>query len=194
MEPKNKIILGVDLDSTLAKIDQPWLDRLNRRFGKRYSDSDWTDWNFGFLSPAEREEMFVLFTPDIYETVQAYPSAPEAIAKLAETPGIELRCVTSSPLQNESAFIQAKLKWIERHIPTLSDSMVFTNTKVGIGLTILVDDAPHHFQATDFVPILVERPWNNNVVCDFRFSDWSLGYSLILDLIHSIGNNNARRK
>ena len=194
VEPDHKIILGVDLDSTLAKIDQPWLDRLNRRFDKRYRDTDWTDWNFEFLSPAERDEMFILFTPDIYESAQAYPFAPEAIAKLAGISGLELKCVTSSPSQNESAFIQAKHKWIKRHIPELSDSILFTNKKSGIGLTVLVDDAPHHFQGSDFIPILVERPWNKNVTCDLRFSDWSSGYSLILQLIQSISKNHARHQ
>ena len=38
------LTIGNDFDSTLVKIDQLWLDRLNRECGTRYRASQRRDW------------------------------------------------------------------------------------------------------------------------------------------------------
>src|SRR4051794_11655066 len=109
--------IGIDFDSTIAKIDQPLLDRLNRALGTNYRAEEWTDWDLNFLRPADRSHLFKLFTPDIYRDVMPYPGAAEAIRELFLLPGVELTCVTSNPGENGPAFTDAKRGWLARYIP-----------------------------------------------------------------------------
>src|SRR4051794_28252041 len=99
------MVLGIDLDSTIARIDEPWLDRLNEVRGTQYKPGDWTDWDLNFLKESEMKVFFDLFTPDIYDVVEPYPDAPEVIHEFSKIPGLELRCVTTNPSRNEAAFV-----------------------------------------------------------------------------------------
>lgn len=62
MHPEeDRIKIGIDFDSTIAKIDLPWLERLNAVRGTRYRPEDWSDWNLSFLSPDEKRLFFRLY-------------------------------------------------------------------------------------------------------------------------------------
>jgi len=177
--------IGIDFDSTIAKIDQPLLDRLNAVRGTNYRAEDWSDWKLTFLQPEDRELLFQYFTPDIYDTVVPYPCAPEAIHALAQIPGIDLLCVTSNPSQNSEAFTEAKEAWLRKYIPALSGTVIAAKDKFGLGLDILVDDAPHHHAASDCTTVLVKRPWNKAVHCPYEFSGWQDGQRLLQQLIQN---------
>ncbi len=178
--------IGIDLDSTVAKIDAPWLSRLNRACETNYRPEDWTDWELKFLSRKEKQVFFDVFTPDLYDEVEPYPGAPEVVRDLARLPGVELLCVTTNPSRNYEAFALSKRQWLRRHIPILADSTIFAKNKSGLGLDVLVDDAPHHFETPDFVPILVERPWNQAVCCELRFLEWSKGRQVIFSVVEKL--------
>jgi len=175
--------IGIDLDSTLAKIDQPWLDRLNHECGTAYRPEDWSDWNLTFLGEEERKVFFRVFTPDIYKEVLPYPKARDAIQALGKIPGVNLICVTSNPSELFEVFRTAKQQWLANFFPDLADRIVFSRTKSGLGLDVLVDDAPHHLENPDFLPVLVERPWNKGVSCKLHFSEWQEGYSILRNVI-----------
>ena len=178
--------IGIDFDSTIARIDEPWLDKLNAARGTSYRAEDWSDWDLAFLDPFDRPVFLSLLTPDIYEGVQPYPGAPQAIQHLSAEPGVELVCVTTNPPDQADAFLSAKRKWLQEHVPELSDSIFVTQSKFGIGLDILIDDAPHHHRHGDYIPVLVERPWNSGVTAALRFKDWADGESLLLRLIQEL--------
>jgi 5'(3')-deoxyribonucleotidase len=175
--------IGIDFDSTIAKIDAPWLGRLNAVFRTNYRPEDWTDWDLTFLTAEERRVLFDVLTPDLYEVVEPYPDAPEVIRDLARVPGVELVCVTANPTKNSQDFAAAKRRWLLRNVPELSSSVIFARSKSGLGLDVLVDDAPQHFERTDFIPVLVERPWNRTVPCRLRFREWSEGRRMLDSVI-----------
>jgi 5'(3')-deoxyribonucleotidase len=102
--------IGIDFDSTIAKIDQPLLDRLNRVRGTVYRAEDWSDWDLTFLPIADRDLLFRLLTLDFYDTVMPYPHAAESIAALSKIPGVELVCVTANPQHDSDAFTKAKTR------------------------------------------------------------------------------------
>ena len=186
------MLIGIDFDSTVAKIDEPWLNRLNRACGTSYRPEDWTDWELSFLSERERQALFAAFTPDLYEIVEPYLGAPKVIHELARKPGVELVCVTTNPKRNEEEFAAAKKKWLRRYIPDLAKHVLFRTDKFGLGLDVPVDDAPHHFVTPDCAAVLVERPWNRGVTCEYRFREWSDGrrvlFSLVSQHLARIGN------
>lgn len=175
--------IGIDLDSTIAKVDSPWLDRLNKACGTNYTSQQWTDWNLTFLKPQERKILFEVFTPDLYEIVQPYGGAPEVVKELATTPGVELECVTANPSLNSQEFAEAKKRWLRCHFPDLANSVVFSKKKSGLGLDVLIDDAPQHFETGDFIPVLVERPWNTMVRCELHFREWNQARSVLFPLL-----------
>jgi 5'(3')-deoxyribonucleotidase len=185
--------IGIDFDSTIAKIDQPLLDRLNAIRGTHYQADEWSDWNLNFLPAKERRLLLSLLTPKLYQKVLPYPGAREAIRSLSKEPGIQLMCVTSNPEKNGKAFMKAKKQWLRRHIPELGDALVAATTKSGLGLDLLVDDAPHHHETADCVSVLVKRPWNRNVHSGLQFSDWKEGRRLLNRLIRKSHVENDER-
>jgi 5'(3')-deoxyribonucleotidase len=176
--------IGIDFDSTIAKIDQPLLDKLNAVRGTTYRAEEWSDWKLTFLRPDERRLLFRLLTPDLYKNVLPYPGAREAIRSLSRQPGVELVCVTSNPGGNQDALMKAKARWLRRYIPELSGALLGAQNKSGLGLDLLVDDAPHHHKAADCMTVLVKRPWNQNVRCRLKFAHWAEGSRLLKQLIH----------
>jgi 5'(3')-deoxyribonucleotidase len=184
MHPEaDRIKIGVDFDSTIAKIDLPWLERLNAVRGTRYRAEDWSDWDVSFLNADEKRLFFDLLTPDLYENVEPYPFAPEAFRSIGALPQVEMVCVTSNPEKEANAFVQAKKRWLQKYIPQLSDRIITAKIKTNLGLDILIDDAPHHHENADCVCVLVRRPWNRNVICPFQFADWLDAERVLVPLI-----------
>ena len=64
-----RVRVGIDFDSTVARIDVPWLARLNALRGTSYRAEDWTDWNLSFLREADRDLAKGLTVPDICRKV-----------------------------------------------------------------------------------------------------------------------------
>lgn len=181
-----RVRVGIDFDSTVARIDVPWLARLNALRGTSYRPQDWTDWNLSFLREADRDVFLSLLTPDLYDVVEPYPGAADAIGRLASEASIELVCVTTNPEVNSTAFTAAKTLWLRKHIPQLADAVVIARNKSGLGLDVLIDDAPHNSQAEDYVAVLVNRPWNERVDAPFRFGTWYEGEALVRRLVEEI--------
>ena len=166
------IRIGIDFDSTIAQIAEPWLERFNALKGTSLRLSDWSDWNISFIPKKDHPLFFSLLTPDIYDSAEPYARASAVIAKWSVRPNIELCCVTSNPTNDSEAFQIAKAKWLSTHIPCLAGQLISARTKSGLGLDILIDDAPHH-QTGDYIPILVRRPWNVRIKSEFAFSEWN---------------------
>ena len=185
--------IGIDFDSTIAKIDQPLLDRLNRARGTAYRAENWSDWDLTFLPPDDRRLLFTLLTPDLYDIVAPYPQAPESISALSKVPGVQLVCVTSNPQEDGDAFTEAKGRWLRRHIPELSGELIASRNKFGLGLDVLVDDAPHHHKTADCTTVLVRRPWNRDIRCPLEFSDWNDGLHVLSKLIRNTERNRHER-
>ena len=186
--------IGIDFDSTIAKIDQPLLDKLNAIRGTNYRAKEWSDWNLSFLRADEKQLLLRLLTPNLYQVVRPYPGAREAIRSLSRKPNVELVCVTSNPEKNDKAFMEAKRNWLRRYIPELSDALISARDKSGLGLDVLIDDAPHHHEAADCVTVLVRRPWNQDVHCRLQFSTWHKGHLLLNRLIGAKGTRRIKSR
>jgi 5'(3')-deoxyribonucleotidase len=183
---QRKVRIGIDLDSTVARIDRPWLAKLNAIRGTAYRPEDWSDWDLHFLQPGDREIFLRLFTPDLYDSVDPYPGAAEAIARLAKDASTELVCVTTNPQARSDEFVGAKRRWLQRYIPDLANTLIIASSKSGLGLDILIDDAPHHHDRGDYISVLIDRPWNEAVNANFRFKEWPEGEALVRTLIQEI--------
>src|SRR5437867_1567044 len=134
---QRKVRIGIDFDSTIARIDLPWLARLNALRGTAYRPEDWVDWNLSFLPPGDRDVFLSLLTPDLYGAVEPYPGAADAIRRLSLEAPVELVCVTTNPETDNADFTLAKKGWLQKHIPELADTLVISRTKSGLGLDVL---------------------------------------------------------
>jgi len=193
LNSQRKIRVGIDLDSTVARIDSPWLARLNALRGTSYRPEDWSDWNLSFLATDDRNVFLSLLTPDLYEEVEPYPGAADAIRRLSSHEPVELVCVTTNPEIDSADFTLAKKQWLRKHIPELADALIVARNKSGLGLDVLVDDAPHHCQSDDYIPVLVERPWNEGVRSPYRFKNWYEGEALVRRLVEAIASRTNGR-
>jgi 5'(3')-deoxyribonucleotidase len=190
---RRNVRVGIDFDSTIARVDLPWLARLNALRGTAYRPEDWSDWNLSFLPEDDRSVFLSLLTPDLYLGVEPYAGAPDAIRRLSLEPHVELVCVTANPEVDDAEFTLAKKRWLQQHIPELADKLIIARTKSALGLDVLVDDAPHHFQSADYIPVLVDRPWNQSVNARHRFKTWYEGEELVRRLVAAVAAGTHER-
>ena len=87
---------------------------------------------------------------------------------------------------------------MKKHLPELSGKVVNAWEKFGLGLDLLIDDAPHHHEQKDCITILVERPWNKpikeKINFEACFSNWQEGEEIILQEIEKIRNLKKEEK
>jgi 5'(3')-deoxyribonucleotidase len=193
MSNLRRVVIGVDLDGTIADIQTEWLRRHNLAYGGNLTHDEWTE-HFGFnstISEEEREAHRLQLTPDLYDHATPIDSSQEVLADLSEIPGVELECITASPLWDAHLFQAAKAVWIKQNFPIFGDRIIFSNDKVGHGHDILIDDGPHNLAVTDAIPVLHLQPWNLNFPCRYVFSHWKELRSLIPNIVDSIRANEA---
>jgi 5'(3')-deoxyribonucleotidase len=171
--------VGIDLDGTLADIHTPWLDRVNRHIDANYSLKDWTDWGASFLHKHGITDSLSFLSPDIYDIAKPIPGAAEGIKRLMNIEGIELVCVSANPFKNDEDYKVAKKEWLSKHVPELAEGVQFARVKRGLGLNVLIDDGPEHFENPDFTGVLVVRPWNHYVNTEHKLHDWDNAHEIV---------------
>jgi 5'(3')-deoxyribonucleotidase len=186
--------IGIDLDNTLADLATPWLKRINQHLGTSFQHHHWKDWEASFLHPHGITNSTVYLHPNIYQEVDPIPKAITAAREILKMTGVTVSCVTAniknSP-EEEQEYRKAKIKWLETHLPELSDKVIFATVKTGLGLDILIDDGPHHFEHPKdhpggFTGILVDQPWNKHVKTPHIIQDWHHAPKIVEKVVQKI--------
>lgn len=184
----NRVVLGVDLDGTLADLHGVWIDRYNLTHSPKLSREGWKDFFHYDLSltgdqKPNMEKVLGMLHPDMYEETKPFDGAREVIRALRERKDVSLRVVTANPLHDEKDFERMKIKWLEKHIPELAEGVIFARDKSGRGLDILIDDAPHNLTNTEYTPVVIDRPWNQHFSCKHRFEHWHQAERILTPLV-----------
>jgi len=128
----------IDLDSTVADIQTPWLRLHNEATGDGLELEDITSWDTHLHCRSGAKVYEVIERPGFYSSLQPLPGAVEAVRKLWSMHDVLI--VTATPTAHGAA---EKIEWVQRHLPFLTKRQVIVgHEKHLIRADALIDDSP----------------------------------------------------
>lgn len=177
----------LDFDSTIADFEGAMLEALNRKFDTNYREHDVTSWDWWWTALTERQVSYVWGT-GVYESAFFTMCIPEvegaykgvwALTELGHEP-----VIVSDRQDYMKPWIESWLRvqgWPLFKV-VMSNRETYSKVEVAkdLGLTIAVEDSPHHAKALACSPHIEkvyvrERPYNKEVEGlprVTRFKEW----------------------
>ena len=153
------MIILVDMDDTIERLLEHWVDLVNCKFGYEVTVEDVTDWDVSKAFPGlTRQEVYdTLLDNDIWKDVEPIPGAAEALQRFIGR-GHQVLLVTATPYES----IRGKMDdLIFRHFPFLKwEDVIVTRRKQLIRGDVLIDDGFHNLVDGEYRKILVDAPYN----------------------------------
>lgn len=161
----NRLKLGLDIDSVVCEIMPTVVGRINARYQTNYSKADITNWDFETEEFDLHDEIMRAFADK--KNLMNFPQvdcAATGVWYLKDD--FEIVFVTSRPPE----YRRYTERWIEKNFGKFPVFHV-NGDKNGLGLDILVDDAPHNirdFAAHGKPCVIFDQPWNRTETFDER--------------------------
>lgn len=191
------MIIGIDLDGTIADFSSLAIENANKIFGLELKYDDMLDMKFATQVRKEIGPLFEQYSDDesVYNAVcdkdffyriKPYPNAIEAVRQLAQEHQI---IFITKPLEYEHS-PNSKFKWLEKYFGDIEYTIIFvqdTADKRLVAVDILIDDDPRALRDCKLsTPICVSQPWNR----EFREKEFA-GYivsdfAAVIDIINYI--------
>ena len=153
------MVILVDMDDTIEHLLVPWLDWLNKEFGRNVRKADVHSWDMREAYPGlTKEEIFAALDEDAFwDTVPPIDGAAEVLKKWIDR-GHEVYIVTSTPVGS----VRAKMERVLfRYFPFIAwDHVIITAKKQLLKAEVMVDDGYHNLVGGDYRKILVDAPYN----------------------------------
>lgn len=150
-----------DVDDTLIPFTQAVLDKVNEYFGKSYKFTE-CDWGFNFLTNEEQSYAKKLFktNSDFYMTIPCPKEAIEIVDYCIKN-DIEVFFATSV----YSDVMTSRANYLIKYFKDVEPSnIIMTGRKDLLNCDILFDDKVDHIKSSIAKhPIVVSRPWNNDL-------------------------------
>lgn len=162
------MLIACDVDSTVAAIIPPWLDRYNEEYGDDFTYEQCDSWDFYEKTDAKGYLFEYLMLPTFYDDVFPTAGAQEGVAKILLS-GNDVVFV-SSCLKGTA---DTKHDWLVRWgflSPTQYGNMgkgfVAASDKTLIAADLLIEDnastCVEWVKRRNRPVILLDRPWNKN--------------------------------
>ena len=178
------MIILVDMDDTIEHLLVPWLEDLNRKYGRNVQAEDIREWDMTKAYPGlTTEEVYApIYRADFWDTVTPIEGAPEALKRLMDR-GHEVYIVTATPYQSVAAKMERVLF---RYFPFIRwDHVIVASNKQMIRADVLVDDGYHNLLGGSYRKILMDaqcnRMYDEKKAGMFRVKDWAEAERLILE-------------
>ena len=153
------MVILVDMDDTIEHLLVPWLDWLNRKYGRNVRKSDVHSWDMRIAYPGLMlEEIFgALDEEEFWDTVPPIEGAAEVLERWMKQ-GHQVYIVTATPPRS----VRAKMERVLfRYFPFLSwDQVIITSNKQLLKADVMVDDGYHNLVGGDYRKVLVDAPYN----------------------------------
>lgn len=176
---KKRLIVAVDVDDVLAVCAQAALDRWNAETGQNVQVTDILGW-------AGNEYGWVKYFDDP-NFVAAQPMVPGAqqFVKALLKRGCDVVIATAVPMH----LAHVRAQWIANYFPEISqNNIIIGKRKELYDVDVLIDDAAHNILASKArYPILMRKPWNQNVTGLMAAND----FDECLNLIDTIMRQNG---
>ncbi len=97
--------------------------------------------------------------PSFFKKQKPYPGAQDFVRKLCEK--AEVYIMTAVPV----CAMGIRAEMINKYFPEISDDhIILTKAKDLVDIDVLLDDAPHNIlNSSASFPVVMKRPWNNNL-------------------------------
>jgi 5'-nucleotidase len=154
----------VDMDSTLADIQTPWLGTYNWLFGDRLRVDDIVEWDMHkFVKKECGLRIYdLILEPDFFLDLAPLAGGVECVHELFDA-GHEVKICTSSP---SGRAMWEKERWVRKHLPFLSKKQFGCwGDKSEIRCAAIIDDAPDTLRAfaemqPDTLRLTIAWPYN----------------------------------
>jgi len=164
--------IGLDADSTIYDLINPWLSGYSRLFGKPLLDASVVKEynphlcigdNGGQLSEEDEKKFYsVLQEPGLFENLPLYKGAKEAVRALYDMPNVKLYIV-SAPNSAECA--AEKIRAFTRDFPYISKKhIMLMHHKHHLNLDVMIDDSADVIRkfSSKTLKLGIKQPWNAN--------------------------------
>jgi|GEM_PF-2297474 len=166
--PQQTFRIGIDVDSVLNDLHEPWLARYNRDYDDALCRDDFHDWDMTrFVKPACGPKIFeYLKDPAVFTECPVLPGAVEATEKLVDARWPDGQPVFDVWTVSTAVFLDnalAKGEWLETHFPHLTNQVWVKSRNSGKGIAnvdVLIDDRFDNFRDFRGLGFLFAYPWN----------------------------------
>jgi len=149
----------VDMDDTIEKLLEAWVNRANEKYHRNVSLDEITDWNVSApYSGISKEEIYgVIYEPGFWAGIKPIPGAPEALKHFMDE-GHRVYIVTATEIEH----VEEKMKHLLfRYFPFLTwEQVIITSRKQLICGDVLIDDGIHNLEGGSYRKILFTAPHN----------------------------------
>jgi len=157
------MIVLVDMDGIVAKLEEPWLALYNKDYDDCLVSEDMTDFDWSkIVKPECGTKIFsYLATEGLFLNCEPYENSVDALLQLYLDKH-ELYFVTKAHNLAKFAVIE-KMDWVDKHFPFIGrDKVICTGYKHLIRGDVLIDDYHKNFRGFQGKKLLFDRPWNRS--------------------------------
>lgn len=181
-----KLKIGIDIDGTINNMCECVLKVYNEDSGDNLKVEDITNYYIENFVKEEYKKDFHKYFVDkrVWKQVEIDREAKEYIAKL-NSDGHIIYFVTSTEPEN----ISKKASWLQREFPDINIRKRLIrcyDKQLLFGLDILIDDYDKNLIDGNYLRVLFDKPWNqnlkeyDNIHQFYRMTNWCNIYEIIL--------------
>jgi guanylate kinase len=176
---KKKLVVGLDVDDTIGICMAAALERWKTETGVALTPYDVTGW-----VGAEAGWVKYFSDPVFVANQPVVPGAQRFVRELIKR-GCDVLITTAVPMNVASA----RAAWVQKNFPEIKpENFIIGKRKDIYALDVMIDDAPHNILTSKATyPILMRKPWNQNVTGLMAAND----FDDCLNLIDTIMRQNG---
>lgn len=179
MRSKKRLVVGLDVDDTIGVCMAAALSRWEDESGVSLTPYDVTGW-----VGAEAGWTKYFADPDFVLNQPVCPGAQNFVRELIKR-GCDVLITTAVPMNVASA----RAAWVQKNFPEIKpENFIIGKRKDIYALDVMIDDAAHNILSSKAkYPILMRKPWNQNVTGLMAAND----FDDCLNLIDTIMRQNG---
>ncbi|MEM4991987.1 hypothetical protein WKH56_05555 [Priestia sp. SB1] len=206
-EPKNKPIILLDIDDTIAAFGPFYWNLHNTVFNDTVNYLDVIDWDLDKFSKRGPDAYKLFKYPGLFRNLPPMPYAKEFVEKLrkvgevivvSDSPSgtsyketVNLDCISEDhkidfPHSNPA---DDKRAWLKEHFNFEKENIIFTSRKELIMGQILIDDKPATYEKFKMLNrnfILIDAPYNQHIQTDWRAKDLNQALEMVYKMLEEM--------
>lgn len=179
MKQKKRLVVGLDVDDTIGICMAAALERWKKETGVSLTPYDVTDW-------AGDESGWTKYfdDPDFVANQPVVPGAQKFVRELIRR-GCDVLITTAVPMH----LAHVRAAWVQKHFPEINPgNFIIGKRKDVYALDVMIDDAAHNILSSKAkYPILMRKPWNQNVTGLMAANDFDDCLNLIDNIMRQNG-------
>jgi len=206
-EQKNKPIILLDIDDTIAAFGPFYWNLHNTVFDDNVNYFDVIDWDLDKFSKRGPDAYKLFKYPGLFRNLPPMPYAKEFVEKLREkgevivvsdSPSgtsyketVNLDCINKDhkiefPHSNPA---DDKREWLKEHFNFKKEDIIFTSRKELVMGDILIDDKPatyEKFKKLNRNIILMDAPYNQHIQTNWRAKDLNQAIEMVYAMLEEM--------